>query len=953
VRNLTKALTVVSLLAPVSGHSLGIGDIRVRSALNQNLNAEISLMVSPNEDPKSIKVGLAPSERFDAAGVSWSYFLSKVRFKPVVKSNGSVVVKVTSTEALKEPYLNFLLEVSWPKGNLYREFTVLVDPPAEYQAPSYDPLPVTNNDTNYQREELSISRPRAAIRQRSRPRVAVNPAGSFGGQVVARQNDTLWKLAARARGGSGGVSVEQMMMALYENNPNAFFQPNVNALSAGKSLKVPAKSEVQQMTRQAALAEFARHNQAWVNHTDLPAATEETQVAKTDTVDSQLKLVAPTESTVSGSETVTPASEQTADTKAALVGGGTVTDSTKPGQATAVDQAVQSKLEALEKQLATMQQIIELKDKQLAELQNPGEGQQQTPAAAVKPLTENPQQTTPPQPQQKPPVEVAPTPVIDTKPVQQVKPVEPTKPVITKPVVKPAEPIAQDSDSSYAGIIGAIVLALSSILGLMWWRKQKLLEEIDAESMFGNYSIMRNNETTGQFPNTQASAGVAGAVASAATSNEAMIEESSFLNNFKPSDFESFESFNVDHGDIDPVAEADVYLAYGRYQQAEDLMKQAVIDSPDRDECKLKLLEIYQASGNKEAFEGYATELAAGGKNNERDFWDKVIDLSKDISDNTELFAVSSEPAVFSAEAEVLGENVLLSEIVSPQTFSESENLSPKPEIDRLIGASQFESTSDGEESTFASSIYRVPENSPHSSSDGEESTFASSLYSAPVSSRSVVEKSEAIQSKDNGLDFSNTSLDDNDADNVSLDIDFGPYPGSPSENEAKQATSDDKVESFGSALDNTIPSNDEEGTNSLETYEFDFELDDKSQKPSASASVNTVETDAWDPEQTIDFSFDEKIDQAVQKPFETAMLDFNFDVDTSPITASSKPTSENESFAVSDLTDMDEMETKLDLAKAYVDMGDPDSAKDILKQVVEKGTDEQIKTAKLLLDEL
>lgn len=950
MRNLTKALTVVSLLAPVSGHSLGIGDIRVRSALNQNLNAEISLMVSPNEDPKSIKVGLAPSERFDAAGVSWSYFLSKVRFKPVVKSNGSVVVKVTSTEALKEPYLNFLLEVSWPKGNLYREFTVLVDPPAEYQAPSYEPLPVTNNyEPSYPREDSYTPRPRAAIRQRSRPRIAANPAGSFGGQVVARQNDTLWKLAARAKGGSGGVSVEQMMMALYENNPSAFFQPNVNALSAGKSLKVPAKSEVQQMTRQAALAEFARHNQAWVNHTDLPAATEETQVAKTDTVDSQLKLVAPTESTVSGSETVAPSSEQTADTKATLAGGGTVADSTKPGQATAVDQAVQSKLETLEKQLATMQQIIELKDKQLAELQNPGEGQQQTPATAVKPkpLIENPQQTTPPQTEQKPPVEVTPTPVTDATPV---KPVEPAKPVITKPVVKPAEPIAQDSDSSYAGIIGAIVLALSSILGLMWWRKQKLLEEIDAESMFGNYSIMRNNETPGQSPNIPSSAGVAGAVASVA-SGEAMAEESSFLNNFKQSDFESFESFNVDHGDIDPVAEADVYLAYGRYQQAEDLMKQAVIDSPERDECKIKLLEIYQASGNKDAFEGYATELAAVGKNDERDFWDKVIDLSKDISENTELFAVSSAPAVFSAETEVLGENVLFSETVSPHTVAESDNSSPKLEIDRHIGASQFEATSDGEESTFASSLYRAPESSPQSSSDGEESTFASSLYRAPLSSQSDVEKSEVNQSKDNGLDFSRTSLDDDDAaDNASLDIDFGPYPGSAPENNAKQVA-DDEVKSLGSALDNAAPSNDEWDANNLETYEFDFDLDDKPQKPSA--SVSTAETVAWDPEQTIDFSFDEKIDKAVQKPFETAMLDFNFDDETPPITLSTKPASENESFAVSDLTDMDEMETKLDLAKAYVDMGDPDSAKDILKQVVEKGTDEQIKTAMLLLDEL
>jgi pilus assembly protein FimV len=78
VRNLTKALTVVSLLAPVSGHSLGIGDIRVRSALNQNLSAEIALVVSHGENPTNIKVSLAPPEKFDEAGVPWSYFLSSL-----------------------------------------------------------------------------------------------------------------------------------------------------------------------------------------------------------------------------------------------------------------------------------------------------------------------------------------------------------------------------------------------------------------------------------------------------------------------------------------------------------------------------------------------------------------------------------------------------------------------------------------------------------------------------------------------------------------------------------------------------------------------------------------------------------------------------------------------------------------------------------------------------------
>ncbi|MDD1613441.1 MAG: fimbrial protein FimV, partial [Methylococcaceae bacterium] len=128
MRNLTKTLAVVSLLAPSSGYSLGIGDIKLHSALNQNLDAEISLVVSSGEKASDIKVNLAPPDKFDEAGVSWTSLLSKIKFETIVGANGSVIIKLSSREAVTEPFLDFLLEVSWPKGSLYREFTVLLDP---------------------------------------------------------------------------------------------------------------------------------------------------------------------------------------------------------------------------------------------------------------------------------------------------------------------------------------------------------------------------------------------------------------------------------------------------------------------------------------------------------------------------------------------------------------------------------------------------------------------------------------------------------------------------------------------------------------------------------------------------------------------------------------------------------------------------------------------------------
>ncbi|MDP3839961.1 MAG: hypothetical protein Q8Q54_13670, partial [Methylococcales bacterium] len=134
MRNLTKTLAILSLLTPVVGYPLGIGDFKLHSALNQNLNAEIPLTLSAGENAADIKVNLAPAAKFDEAGVPWTYFLSKIKFQTVVNANGSVVIKVSSKEALKEPFLNLLVEVSWPKGSLYREFTVLIDPPSTYNS---------------------------------------------------------------------------------------------------------------------------------------------------------------------------------------------------------------------------------------------------------------------------------------------------------------------------------------------------------------------------------------------------------------------------------------------------------------------------------------------------------------------------------------------------------------------------------------------------------------------------------------------------------------------------------------------------------------------------------------------------------------------------------------------------------------------------------------------------
>ncbi|MBK8817176.1 MAG: FimV family protein [Methylococcaceae bacterium] len=936
MRNLTKALTVVSLLAPVSGHSLGIGDIRVRSALNQNLNAEIALVASKGEKPSNIKVSLASADKFDEAGVPWTYFLSKIKFNTVVKPNGSMVIKVTSREALKEPYLNFLLEVTWPKGSLYREFTVLVDPPSEYEQSTYqEPVyqepayPLTSQYENYPPQQTYSPRPRP-VRHSNRPKRTSN--GSYGGQIVTRRNDTLWKVASRVRG--AGVSVEQMMMSLFERNPNAFYQQNVNALAAGKTLKIPDKNTVQQISRQEALDEFTQHNTAWNNNrSGVPSSNR--QLAKEEAVDSQLKLEAPVEATVDANENVAPSVEPSASAK------NSASQSTSASQrqanteketakgASPVDDALQSKVAALEKQMAMMQEIIALKDKQLAELQNPAQPPA-TPVSPPSPSSVTPEPT-PAVPTEVKPEPTPPAPVVAPQPVpapQAVKPAAP--PVPATPVVKPTvkrivqapKPVVEESVSPLIWILGGLGGILLPLFGWLWWQKKKIIQETEAESMFRTYSSMRNTESNSPLSSISrrpASGTVSG--------------ESSFLNDFKASDFESFESFNVDHGDIDPIEEADVYLAYGRYQQAEDLIRQAINNNPEREECKLKLLEIFHASSNKEDFENYAMELAAAGKQEDKDFWRKVIELSKDICPDSPLFAIQipSTVAVFTTESDVLAESVLL----GSNAAAEQDAVNKLAENREYQGVASFQIDDDG----------------------ANESAFETTESGVQQDIKKVEQpKFEVSESEnDDVLSFDLDSFEDSllkEQNNELLDFDLGPYPGASEKKAVDESTTlllDEEL--MLDSESNTIKNDDSEVKNEIETFEFDFNLDKKeTDKPDSKEREAAVETiDSWDPEQTLDFSIDVPVEK---ERSESNAIDFSFDLDPT-LASSSKPGYQENGFNLSDLTDMDEIETKLDLAKAYIDMGDVESAKDIIGQVLEKGSLEQKKTAMALLDDL
>ncbi len=946
VRLLTKTLAVVSLLAPTGGHSLGIGEIKLHSALNQNLDAEIALTLS-GENVSDIKVNLAPPEKFDEAGLSWTYFLSKIKFETISQSNNAAVIKLTSKEALKEPFLDFLLEVNWPKGNLYREFTVLVDPPSVYNQAA---IPVSNNSEGYGQA--------AAARQ---SHASGSSTGNEYGPTFG--NDTLWSIADRVRGQSD-VSVEQMMIALYEANPHAFYKENVYALMAGKMLKVPEKEAVLKISRNQALAEFNRHKNTWKAH----SAPNHAESAKEkpamrggeESSDNQLTLLPPTKTTATDhAEANGPANGE----KNSSVATGKIKAKTEgeTGQPVPGDGDTSAKLAELEKQLAMMQELISLKDQQLAELQrqlqanstaqNPNAPAVATPAQPVAQPTPPPPQAEA-QPAQQPPAPATPSEIVATKPAVQAPP--------PRPQPKAAHPIAQQKPkadslfSIYYLVVGGVGAALLSMLGWLWWRKRKVEEETNTESMFASSNMVKVPE-----PDENLSVPI---VDENIARDAGTVGESSFLSEFTPSDFDSFDT---DQGEIDPISEADVYLAYGRYQQAEELIRQAIKDQPNRDECKLKLLEIFYANENKAAFEEYARELASAGRRGDAEFWEKAAEMGREICPDSSLFSVGGDiedigdnyakhdgPTVGASSFENSDIDGFAIQTTQPNnngldfdtTFSDSypseDEQKNNEDIDFDLSSFSMDSKGDAEQGVIASGPLTA---APSTDEQSEEIEFVSSFFN---------EEDDDTSDAEDGVIAPNPLVEQP----SETKIEFGLRP-SPTDAQPDRSSTLN-ISSLGSDLeefdfDSTEDSDDISGIDpiahedsqkqELDSYELDF---------SSSDDESGIED--------FDFNLTDKNIKNQDDVFEIESLalnddlgdDFSFDFDLRP-TKSGLDTVQFDGLGVSDLTDMDELETKLDLAKAYVDMGDAEAARDIAKEVLEKGTDEQKKTAKSLLDEL
>lgn len=1097
MRNLTKTLVAASLLTVTNAHSLGIGGIKLHSALNQNLNAEIALATS-GENPGDISVKLAPPAKFDEAGVPWSYFLSKINFKTVVKPNGSVVIKLTSNEALKEPFLDFLLEVSWPKGSLYREFTVLVDPPATYKQTV---VPVITRDNEAE----------PAFNTRSSATTNIQPAETSPKVVrvdkfaepelvseygPVRKRDTLWRIAGRVK--SDEVTVAQMAMAIYEANPAAFVKPNVNALIKGKTLNIPEPDVALKLSPSEALGQFRRHNKTWraeLNREQQtrkilqakkearqrlaseqnnaqpkepphavvgPAKPEELTAPALPEVSKQLTLEPPVEDVITGKTVVVPSDGKSKDVSKASA-------AALKNQLSEDNKNLEERFERIEQQLAMMQKMLELKDEQLAALQN--QKALSKPEISTQGLgTLAPGAV----PEVKAPAPVAPTEEDKQVPAEEasqvVLPESTEAPAVVPPAVKPEPPKTSapvpaqvnqaDPYADYYLIAGGIAVSILGALGLLWWRQRKTETGLDTDMFAASSQIT--------LPDEEGDEKLAVAlVDDSSPYNVGMVGESAFLSEFTPSEFDTFETNQTE---IDPISEADVYLAYGRYQQAEDLMRQAIKEHPQRDDCKLKLLEIFHANENKPAFDTFVQELIKQGKENDRPFWAKVVEMADELGTSSGSAVNQTDPgATLTGEAvKSSAVSALTAADVKPvknllefdlTTFSVDDDLggadlanfnyaeepqhpiqiakskaesSKKPDLDkdetfqpinsgtdthaggfefdkRLLSGkddftkdrsisnseSDFDDTLDFDLDMFSKQQSPAMsdagklnvEDDSHDDLEFDLSSFASDEASANEENFNIVDEDD-----DKGLDFHLSSfttkkassdedseaIDGLDAD--SLEFDLSSFT---TKNTALNAEADtnelsfdlNSFDTFGESdrqvdfKDSSMPAVTEkaletkktEGDLNKQNTDVGLEFVDDFEKFDFSGTSDfkddlALELDIDDEKLLEDYDFsvpgfvsEENSDLSEQASIEHPSDAFNFDSGHSK----SEQSAAKKQFNVDDLTDSEgSLETKINLANAYIDMGDVDTARIIADELLQ-GTVEQQKAAHEILNKI
>lgn len=1029
--------------------ALGLGEIKLHSALNQPLDAEIQLLHVRDLTEQEIVVGLASPRDFERAGVEREFFLTNLDFDVDLDAQGGPVVRLRSENPVREPFLNFIVTAEWPSGKLLREYTLLVDLPL-YAEEKPDEVQAAQRQTETRRATTPepTSEPVSRPRQPSTVSRPAAPRESYDmeeyGPVGANEN--LWSIANRLRPDSD-VSVQQTMLAIQRLNPDAFINNNINLLRRGQVLRVPGKDDIQSLTARDAIREVAAQNQAWSDRTTRTDRSAQLEGSKR-------AVEAPrTPAPVEGRIKLSSADDRDASTGVATGDGDTGDSAIKAelsvtqeelDAASRENAELKSRIQAIEEQIATMERLVKVSNDELRALEMAAQQANEAQASATDDASL--ESDTPVGEADEPAESISPVEQVDEERQQQVPPVDdPREPAPRADTRQQTSWLdwVKDNLLYVAGGLGALVVLLAIYLFMR--NREEEFDDFDDDEFTSQVEPFELDDDQG------------------VQDDESRRSEDGYAAGFDEADSASSdtteEDVHVEPETEDVVGECDIHIAYGQYDQAEEKLVRALDKDPENIAIRMKLLEVFTVQGDIEGFDSHYAKLRVIA---DSESIAQAEAMREGFQDAPEFDESLYDTGAFLAGLSASGAHSTSSSEAAEETFDSSTDTVDFDFDEEAPDA--FESDSESAMSDDSSLEFDL---------DFEDDA---TLVPEPASTEGVSDEDEVVTDDldDLDTDFENIDFDlDNDDLEVGLDLDeeqpdqtriAEPSKGSVDvESEDLGADFDEfdvsldesEVSSLGEGFDDfdaqledssgDLPGEDEfadfatdldSDTTSEKTEALDFDLDrdledamaSKEKPEQQETSFSDLDLNELDDSSLSEEGMSDELDAANDEREETVIgsepdvadeagdfdLDYDLDADvnldeldqelgeldiedepvdpsavtpqmeepevdfgeveslaesepeTESVSSEGKRTSATDDVEIPDfdpendddsslefLSENDETATKLDLARAYIDMGDAEGAKDILDEITEEGNDDQKKEAETLLSKL
>ena len=919
---------------------------------------------------------LASAEAFRQAGIDYAPSINGLRMSIERRGNGAVV-RVSSDRPINEPFVDMLVELNWSAGRLIREYTFLLDPP-DVGAARTAAVPVASPEMRpgpAAGAGVATTPKRPPVARVVRPAAA--PAGGAERTYVVQAGDTLNRIAAENR--PEGVSMEQMLLALFQGNRSAFDADNINRLQAGKILRIPDAESVRQLTggasRQQVVAhsaDFGRYRQKLAEQASaMPAKEAPAQQASAGRIGAKVE-----DRALAGAGVTDQLKVSKSD------------DGLKAGAAAGAEKSV-ARLQALEEDLVSRDKALREANTRLAELEKSIKELQRLVElksqglAQVQPETPRPE--APPAPPVAEAVPSAPQPAAAeaAKPVEPVAEVKPAPQPVPEPKPVPEPPKAPTAQATAPEDM-SLLLGGAGILGLLLcWGGYKAYQRRNAGgaptttpalSEFGDGSNSVFGSSGGQSVNT----------------GSASVIQTDFSQS-------GLSSIDTDEG-VDPVAEADVYMAYGRDAQAEEILIDALKTDPGRTGVHLKLLEIYAQRKNLKQFETTATELYSLTGGNGPD-WEKAAAMGRKFDADSPLYRIPTAASAVASPAAraAAGAGIAVGEIGFVQAgqnnrpAAASEPVPSRPAV-REAEPSRVEAdhaTDDPLESpSQLKDTWALPGELNQYANLEDIERAAPSTASQPTGIPDTAVLDFDLDLDADARPAASGTIAPPEKNDLSSELDFDLGLGTdtsaiPRSAGATLVAGDAMAQSFEKT--STRPQRIGEDFNLPDPSDLDFEIssefgerhvaapreptvdvdltatlaDDPLRSPVDAATVDLEKTSFDSSLLDFDFELDEKSDAELSttsvRSFAPApdLAGIDLDLKTPDTTLFELPDAGPPTEPPLDLELQQEVATKLELARAYEEMGDKDGARELVEEVLREGTGRQKDEAQAILARL